>query len=89
MVIGKKLLRGVKTYFELQTPVILSRMNAMIEAKMKAKIKALRKRIEKKSIEKKKEAEYPGIEVPYYFFEFLEEEIKKEGIIEEYPIVVR
>ncbi|MEM5830740.1 MAG: ATPase, T2SS/T4P/T4SS family [Candidatus Aenigmatarchaeota archaeon] len=89
MVIGKKLLRGVKTYFETQTPVILSRMNAMIEAKMKAKIKALRKRIEKKSIEKKKEAEYPGIEVPYYFFEFLEEEIKKEGIIEEYPIVVR
>ncbi|MEM5870848.1 MAG: type II/IV secretion system ATPase subunit [Candidatus Aenigmatarchaeota archaeon] len=87
MVIGKRLLKGVKTYFETQTPIILSRMNAMIEAKMKAKIRALRRKIERRA--KQKELEFPGIEIPYYFFEFLEEEIKKEGIIEEYPIVIR
>jgi len=90
MVIGKKILFGAKNYFESQTPIILTRMQAKIEAEMKAKLKKLEAKLAFKYArrEKKKFEEFPGIEIPYYFFEFLEEEAKKEGLIEEYPLTV-
>ncbi|MEM5830081.1 MAG: type II/IV secretion system ATPase subunit [Candidatus Aenigmatarchaeota archaeon] len=90
MVIGKKILLGAKRFWETQTPIILTRMQAEIEAKMRAKIKKLEAKLGlRKPKTKKPWEEFPGIEIPYYPFEFLEEEERKEGIVEEYPLNVK
>lgn len=87
MVIGSKLIRGAKKYYEMQAPIIFAKIYGEFKPKVQVKVGIVGKGIPEKPYYR--ELEFPGIVLPFYTFEFIEEEEKRVGIIEEYPIITK